>query len=62
MAVAKDYIGDGVYIQDTGYSILLTAENGVEVQDRIELDPSMVEAIVRYGKRIEEDRKANSTR
>jgi len=45
------YLGDGVYIHDEGYELVLAVnhhENKV-----ITLEPSVIEALVRYAKRAE---------
>ena len=51
----KEYIGDGIYIQDRGYGIVLTTENGVSIQNEIHIEPMKFKAIERYIKRIRED-------
>lgn len=40
----KRYIGDGVYAEFDGYSIVLTTENGVSVSNRIVLEPEVMHA------------------
>ena len=37
----KIYIGDGAYAEFDGYSIVLTTENGISVQNRIVLEPEV---------------------
>jgi len=44
----KMYIGDGVYVEYTGYSIILTAENGREATDTIHLEEWMLKAISNF--------------
>ena len=48
----KDYLGDGVYIDYDGYSIILTTEDGVSVQNRIFMEPQVMQAFQRYIERI----------
>lgn len=61
MASIKNYLGDGVYVTYDGYNIILTTENGICVQDEIYLDPSVVEAFLRYIKDLKnEDSTRNS--
>lgn len=44
----KAYLGDGAYVDFDGYSLILTAENGVSATDRIVLEPEVWAALVRY--------------
>lgn len=37
----KTYIGDGAYAEFDGYSIVLTTENGISIQNRIVLEPEV---------------------
>lgn len=37
----KIYIGDGAYAEFDGYSIILTTENGISIQNRIVLEPEV---------------------
>ena len=48
----KDYIGDSVYIQDTGFGVILTTENGAEPSNRIEMEPEVVIGFLRYIERM----------
>ena len=34
----KEYLSDGAYVEFDGESIILTAENGISVTDRVVLD------------------------
>ncbi len=54
--VPKDYMGDGVYIKDDGYYVMLTTENGISTQNSIAIEPLVWDAMVRYMKRVEERR------
>ena len=49
----RDYIGDGVYVANDGYNIILelTAQ---EPQHRIALEPVVFDALVAYQKRLAE--------
>lgn len=58
--IKKEYIGDGVYANFDGFNIVLTAENGICATDTIYLEPSVLEALNRYAKRIEELRKTQT--
>lgn len=52
----KEYIGDGVYInydEEMKY-IVLTAENGVAVQETIYLELEHIDMIADYAKRVRE--------
>ena len=48
MTSRKHYLGDGVYADFDGYALVLTAENGESVQHEIVLEPSVMEALLRY--------------
>lgn len=47
----KEYIGDGAYAEFDGYGILVTAENGIMIQERIYLDPDVLKALIDYAKK-----------
>ena len=50
-----DYMGDSVYIGHDGYHLILVTNNGgPEMSNRIAIEPSVLEAINRYHKRIKE--------
>ena len=44
----KTYLGDGCYVDFDGYSLWLTAENGIEATDRICLEPAVYSALLAY--------------
>ena len=50
--MAKQYIGDGVYVDFDGYGLILTTENGIEVINTIVLESEVFEALVEYEKRL----------
>lgn len=54
MSDKKDYLGDGVYVDIyvDGESILLTTENGIEVQNSIVLEPEVYDALLRWVDRV----------
>jgi len=56
--IAKDYMGDGVYIEDAGFTVILTTENGICAQNTVHIEPLVWECIQRYMKRVEERRNA----
>jgi hypothetical protein len=53
--IPKDYIGDGIYIEDIGFAVRLTTEDGVSIHNEILFGPQEFEAIQRYMKRVEEN-------
>ena len=55
--VPKNHIGDGVYVEDDGYGIVITTENGISVQNRIVMEPEVIEAFERYVARFRKLRK-----
>lgn len=46
-AVAKDYLGDGAYVEFDGYHFVLTAENGIRATDTVALEPGALAAFER---------------
>lgn len=50
----KEYLGDSVYAQYDGYHIVLTTENGLpnDPSNIIALEPEVIDALVRFRKRI----------
>ena len=44
----KVYLGDGAYISYDGYHIVLTTEHGTYTQNRICLDPKVLETFMSY--------------
>lgn len=53
MSTNKEYLGDGVYAQvDRSLQIVLTTENGVEVQNTIFLDRVTASAVIEYIERM----------
>jgi len=57
--ILKDYMGDGVYIEDIGHAIIITTECGMptDPQNIIEVDIHVMAAIERYFARYREARK-----
>lgn len=50
----KVFLGDGVYAQHDGYSLILTTENGVEATNTIYLEPSVINSLENYLKNLKE--------
>lgn len=46
----KRYIGDGVYADFDGYALVLTTENGIQVDNRIVVEGEVWTALVDYVK------------
>lgn len=46
------YLGDGAYARFDGFSIWLTAENGIEATDEICLEPEVLGALIRWAKSL----------
>ncbi len=44
----KHYIGDGVYVDFDGYSLILTTENGIHTINTIILEPDVYATLVQY--------------
>lgn len=44
----KKYLGDGVYVRWDGYHIILTTENGIEVENTIFLDRRVMQSLINY--------------
>ena len=51
----KQYLGDGAYVQSAGWgtAIDLTAENGIEITHRIQLEPNAWLALQAYMRALE---------
>jgi hypothetical protein len=49
-----DYLGDAVYADFDGYHIVLTTSDGLRDTNRICLEPSVYDALVRYKARLRE--------
>lgn len=56
---SADYLGDGVYIEYTGYSYILRANDHREAYctDTIHLEPSVIAALNRFVTRMEQKTK-----
>lgn len=48
----KVYLGDGVYAQHDGYQIWISVEGGDEAPSLIALEPTVLTALVNYGKKL----------
>ena len=46
----KQYLGDSVYADFDGFSIVLTTENGYEATNRIVLEPNVLRTFENYQK------------
>lgn len=44
----KEYLGDAVYVQNDGFGLILTAENGIRATHTIYLEPSVYQKLVEY--------------
>ena len=55
MIGAKEYLGDGVYVQFDGGSIILATENGFETTNEIYLDGHVMKCFDLWRKRLDED-------
>ena len=51
-AIAKSYIGDGVYVEFDGYYLILTTENGIETTNRIVLEPDVYRFLTKYVEQV----------
>jgi hypothetical protein len=56
----KMYLGDGVYVEFDGYSLVLTTENGIETTNRIVLEPEVYSNLVEYVDRLKAATMANA--
>lgn len=53
----KIYVGDGVYAEWTGYSLILTTSNGLQDTDTIHLEPWMLKVLKALVDRFQEGEK-----
>lgn len=44
----RSYLGDGLYVDYDGYQIELVTNNGVKDQDRVFLEPSVLDCFLAY--------------
>jgi hypothetical protein len=44
----RTFLGDGVFADFDGHHIVLTAEDGIQVTNRVYLDPAVFAALVKY--------------
>jgi hypothetical protein len=42
------YVGDGVYVEYDGFSLILTTEDGVSTTNRIVLEPEVYNSLVNF--------------
>ena len=47
----RAYLGDSVYAEDRSYDIMLTAENGVSVNEVIYLEPAVLKKLIGFALR-----------
>ena len=48
----KEYLGDGVYIENEGYQLKLTTENGIATTNTIYMEEAVVMALESYIRRL----------
>ncbi len=48
----KEYIGDGAYVDFDGYALVLTTENGIDIQNTVVLEPEVWRALEAYVYRL----------
>ena len=60
MSASKRYLGDGLYVDFDGYQLVLTAEDGVSILNKVFLEPQVWAALKRYVKELEEQSQANN--
>ena len=48
----RDYIGDGVYVEYDGFGIIANANDCDNPTDSVYFEPSVVEAFIRFAKRM----------
>ena len=53
MIKAKEYLGDAVYANFDGYSVVLTTEDGIQATNTIMLEPECLFALDQYLKRLQ---------
>jgi hypothetical protein len=51
----KIYLTDGAYAEFDGQDLILTAENGIRVTDRVVLEPMAWELLVRFMERVKKE-------
>lgn len=56
----KVYLGDSVYASFDGYQIWLTTENGFDASNSIALDDQVLQALINYKERLENENRIQS--
>lgn len=46
--MTKTFLGDGVYAEYTGYSVILTTENGLTTTNTIHLEHREIESLLEF--------------
>jgi hypothetical protein len=52
------YLGDGAYVEHTGYSFIVYTHNGVERTNEVVLEPEHLNRLNEFAKRIYDQRPA----
>lgn len=47
-SISGNYLGDGVRISHDGWALVLTTDDGVEVTNRVVLEPEVYANLIRY--------------
>lgn len=57
----KHYIGDSVYVEFDGFSVILTTENGYvdDPSNRIVLEPEVYYGLIRYVNKLTDEKENN---
>jgi hypothetical protein len=48
----KEYLGDGAYVEWNGYAFVLTTEDGISVQNTVEIEPRAFSILVGFARQI----------
>jgi hypothetical protein len=51
----KEYLGDGLYVDYDGHMVILTAEDGVSIQNEVFLEPQVLVAFEDFLRRLRAD-------
>ncbi len=52
MIKAKEYLGDAVYVEFDGWSVVLTTEDGIRATNTVVLEPALLIELDEYLKRL----------
>lgn len=53
--MAKEYLGDGVYVEFDGFGFILTTEDGTRITNTVYLEPRVYNNLLLYRERLNKE-------